>query len=219
MGYRHYFYMIPKKAVADIQQLETEENYYEYVSKEKCFNKEARRKAKKALLDYRKKDGDAHLGLYELGKQVFEFGKLYWEDTAEQIQKTGIKLFKEKTELNERYDDYDAYIVGKDAVLKAIEIYHNKIKSYFESLLLSADELREKDEFWSGIEDVGERCKDAVKSKVREWNNGWGIKPYDLRDNQMSIVISWLYEYEIFELVHILKTIDWEKYELIFMGW
>ena len=93
------------------------------------------------------------------------------------------------------------------------------IKSYFESLLLSADELREKDDFWSGIEDVGERCKDAVKSKVREWNNGWGIKPYDLEENQMSIVRSWLYEYEIFELVHILKAVDWKKYDLIFMGW
>lgn len=219
MGYRNYFYLVPKKVVQDIQQLETEESFYEYVSKSRYLSKEARKEARKELKTYRKDPDDCYLGLYKIGKEVFEFGKLYWDDTAEQIENTGTKLFKEKTELAERYEDYGAYVVGKEAVLKAIEIYHNKTKTYFEDLLLSADELQKKHGWWNGIEDIGERCKDAVQSKVREWGNRWNIKPYDLEDNKYSIVNSWLYEYEIFELVHILKTIDWNKYDLIFMGW
>lgn len=218
MGYRHYFYIIPTKVVNKIKDLETKRDYYEYIKTERCLSKEARKSAKFALKDL-EKNNDDYLGLWELGKNVFEFGKLYWDDTAEQIQNTGIKLFKDKTELCEQYEESGAYIVGKEAILKAIEIYHNKIKRYFKSLLMSAEELKRDDEYWNGIEDVGERCKQAVEEKLSKWENNWDFKPYNLKENNSSIVSSWLYEYEIFELVHILKTIDFEKYNLIFLGW
>lgn len=44
-------------------------------------------------------------------------------------------------------------------------------------------------------------------------------QPYDLRENSESIVNSYLWEYQIFELVRLYKTFDWDKNALIFYGW
>ena len=38
-------------------------------------------------------------------------------------------------------------------------------------------------------------------------------------DNKWQVTSSWEYEHSIFNLVHILKSIDWEQDTLLFYGW
>ena len=85
---------------------------------------------------------EEYSALIDIGDQnkVFEFGKLYYEDTSSQIYSVGMPLF-ENPEMQSKYENYAPYIVGKAGLLKAIEIYKTKIISYYESLFEDGENL------------------------------------------------------------------------------
>ena len=41
----------------------------------------------------------------------------------------------------------------------------------------------------------------------------------DIPEESETILNSWLFEYQIFELVRLYKSIDWNKYTILFYGW
>lgn len=108
MGYRHYFYKVNRSDVEKIKNLSINELKKEYG------------------------DTDGYVDIHELipQKQIHEFGKLYYDDTAIQLYETGKPLF-----------------------------------------------------------------------------------------NNENVTHSWEYEYSIFNLIFLLKTIDWEKETILFYGW
>ena len=187
MGYRNYFSEVNKSFVDDVRNLSVEEfvkyaenNYPETVKNE---------------------DNELYVSIVDMiGKSVFEFGKLYWDDTIEQIQSTGKPLFTDKNMLCE-YEDYNIYVVGKEGVLRAIKIYQNKVKSWYEELLKkdSVDEI-----------------KSDLKSNLDWWNRGFVI---DTTEDKNVLSGSWLYEHSIFNLVNILKHTDWKTRVLLFYGY
>ena len=198
MGYRHYFYKVNKEDVKTVKELSLDE------LKEKYGNKEY-----------------GYVDLYDLinQEQIFEFGKLYFEDTAEQIYDTGNPLF-DNAEVMEYFSDYVPFIVGKDGVLKAIEIYKNKIKKYYKDMLVDEKEkvisifgLTIKDEDIKSIDKV----KKEVQDKIRIWEHYKSV--VDIDENNKNVTKSCLYEYSIFNLVFILKTFNWEKETILFYGW
>lgn len=91
-----------------------------------------------------------------------------------------------------------------------------------ELLLTIIEEYRKTilENYKNDLEKSEEEIKVDIKRKITEWN-GYGseIYPYSLNIENKGIVRSWLYEYAIFELVHIYKTIDWENEILIYSGW
>ena len=113
MGYRHYFYLVDKSKCEAIRNMTMSE-----------------------LCNYAKSEGvEGGDGWFSFNdnkfldkKEIFEFGKLYWDDTADRIYSKGEPLFTDK-EVQEDVSDYDPYVVGKPGVLEAIEIY----KSGYES--------------------------------------------------------------------------------------
>lgn len=192
MGYRHYFFEVDKKDVEKVKdktydelmeiarecgvEIEEDENWF-YFNDDKFMNKEC----------------------------IFEFGKLYWDDTAERIYSKGTPLFTIK-ETQDYFDDYYPYVMGSDAMLEAIEIYREKVISYYKGLL-------EKDSSESFINDKFTRHIDDI---LTEWET---FCPVDLNLKRECIVNSWLYEYQIFELVRLYKAIDWDNKCLLFYGW
>lgn len=186
MGYRNYLYKIKKKDVNKIRNLTLEEIKSKYGNKE----------------DYYVSIDD----LLENYKCIFEFGKLYWDDTVERIHETGEKLFTNE-EAQEHFSDYDPYLVGKDALKVAIKIYIDKIKKMYEHLKEQADNTETS-------EDKFKIYKEHVDYYQRWWKRDLVI---DL--NEDNICQSWLYEHSIFNLVYLYKTIDFEEYDLIFLGW
>lgn len=189
MGYRHYFFKVDKKDVEMVMNLSYQQLKEKYA------------------------DDDGYIDFDNVisHEKIYEFGKLYYEDIAEQIYNTGKPLFKDK-ECMAEFEDYMPYEVGKDGLLKAIEIYKNKIIKYLENL--QVDTLNE----WT---DEVLKPQDKMKKDVEDRLLRWNMKHIlDLdEEDTFSITSSWLYEHQIFNLVHLLKTIDWESETLLFYGY
>lgn len=195
MGYRHYFYIVKKSDV------------------EKCNN---------IVFDELKRQyGDAD-GYIDFGEvfprtEVFEFGKLYYEDTAERIYNTGKPLFGDK-DCQEYFEDYYPFVVGKEGLLEAIKIYKEKVINAYQSLLGDGQEVQ----YPLGItmtEDISEhdKMKNFVKSRLL-WIQKYHFEDID-ETNKYKVSKSYIYEHAIFNLIHLLKVIDWDNETILFYGW
>lgn len=220
MGYRNYFYLVPKKIVNDIKEMDTNKQLAEYVAKSKHFHECQRKEAKEYLNG---KTDSFYIGIYDMGERLHEFGKLYFDgDTYEAITKNSQDLFKKGSELEEEFEDFEAKIVGEDALRAVAECYLKKVLNNYKDLLKTPEELiKEKEEkgeptLWVNNMSVEDKLKEDVKEKI------WWLRnnPLNLnKDEKYSISNSWLYEYNMFELAHQLKVIDFKKYDIIECGW
>lgn len=216
MGYRNYFYLVPKNIVNDIQNLDTEKDLANYIINSNYFNEKEKKVAQKCI---DKNDfEDFYIGIYDFGEELHEFGKLYFDgDTYEAITYNGEDLFKKGSELAEVYEDFDAKIVGKEALKKVAECYKDKVIRFYQDSLLSPEELEQKypDNPFLNKRTVFDKLKDNAEEQL------FLLKDcLNLDENQKyNIVNDLLYEHLMFELVHQLKTIDFEKYDIIECGW
>ena len=102
-------------------------------------------------------------------------------------------------------------------MLKAIEIYKEKIKAYYEQL--TVDGATQILPF--GIElplpnvTSEQKIKEHIEEKLHEIDR---IVDTDT-DRKDILTRSYEYEYAIFNLVYILKTTDWDTETIIFLGW
>lgn len=216
MGYRNYFYLVPKNIVNDIQKLDTQKDLANYIVNSNYFKEEEKKEAQKCI---DKNDfEDFYIGVCDFGEQLHEFGKLYFDsDTYEAITYNGKDLFKKGSELAEVYEDFDAKIVGKEALIAVAKCYRDKVIKYYEGLLLSPEELKQKypGDIFLDERTAFDKLKDNAEDKL-SWSGYW----LNLDENQKyNITDDWSYECSMFELVHQLKTIDFEKYDVIECGW
>lgn len=192
MGYRHYFYLVSKEEVEKVKDMGYSE-LYEYAKQQGAETNE---------------DGDDWFSFIDEGfmnkQAVFEFGKLYWDDTADRIYSTGVPLFSREGVQSE-FDDYKPYVVGKEGVLEAIKIYQDKVLRYYNSILSTEEGEPEK------------KALMHVQDKVSRLH--WGDLVNVDDELQWSLTGSWEYEHSIFNLVHLLKKVDWDNYTLLFYGW
>lgn len=205
MGYRHYFYKVNKADVEKVKDMDL---------------KEILAYSKETGVDIDEEDGYFYFNddKFLNKKEVFEFGKLYWDDTAERIYNKGVHLFT-KEEMQQEVCDYVPYVVGKDGVLEAIKIYEEKVINYYKGLLVDGrdyqlplgisihkEDVKSIDKVVQYIEDkidMLSRCGLANTNEEHKW----------------VLTDSWEYEHSIFNLVHILKSVDWETETILFYGW
>ena len=116
----------------------------------------------------------------------------------------------------EEFSDYVPYEVGKQGLLKAIEIYRQKIKDYYEDLLKDGATQILPFDFELPRPDItsADKIKEHIKEKL-----SWIKYKVNLDETKKTLTDSWQYEDTIFNLVFLLKTIDWEKETLLFYGW
>lgn len=204
VGYRHYFYLV------DIEECDHVENMDYHTFVDYCENK-----APGIVED----DGDSTFVWFPdtLGQEeVYEFGKIYYEDTAERIYSHGKPVFALK-ETQDAFSDYNPYRMGKDGMLEAIEIYKQKIIDHYKGLFedgavqilpfgieIKRDEIKSTD-----------KLIDAARDQLLWWEK---LGVIDLDESHDAISKSWLYEHQIFELVRLYKSIDWDKKCLLFYG-
>ena len=201
MGYRHYMYIVPRNVVNEVKNL-TYDEQVEYANK---HDLNADKESSWSIL--RSIFGD---------EVFFNFGKYY--ENAEEIQKLSTPLFS-LSSTQECFEEYDPYIVEKEGVLCAIEHYRRLIINWYSDLLLTQEEYDATHESWGRQTKQEERIKKHLENQKEEWENCFGITAIDIDMESPKIVKSWLYEYEIIELVHQLKTMDWERNVLLFYGW
>ena len=203
MGYRHYFYLVDKKDV----ELVKDKTYEELMQIAKTYGVDV--------------DEDEDYFYFNDGKfmnktEIYEFGKLYWDDTAARIYSKGIPLFT-SPETQKHFDDYRPYVMGKDAMLEAIEIYKAKIINYYKSLIVDGD-TKEFSYFYDIEPDEIKNVEVTrhITDILYHWDR-MGVIDTDLDYERISN--SWMYEHQIFELVRLYKSIDWENKCLLFYGW
>lgn len=205
MGYRHYFYKVKKADVEAVKDMSFEE-LLKYAQ------------ANNVDVDLEEKyfyfNDKAFLNKVE----VHEFGKLYWDDTAERIYNKGVPLFTNK-ETQEQFDDYEPYVVDKGGVLEAITIYQEKVIDYYKGLLTDGQDYTyplgitiHKDDVKS-IDKLVEHIEDKLRKILY-----LGLADTN-EENKWRVTRSWEYEHSIFNLVHILKSVDWETETILFYGW
>jgi hypothetical protein len=203
MGYRHYFYKVKKADVETIKDMDYEQ-------------------LKKYVAD---RGGDVvddenYVNFDDVISQteVHEFGKLYWDNTAKRIYDKGTPLFSKK-ETQDAFDDYSPYIVGKEGLLEAISIYQEKVLNYYKGLLVDGEERQLPLGITLTVEDVKSMDKvlEHLSDKISRISY-CGIANID-EDRKWQVTSSWEYEHSIFNLVHILKSIDWQEDTILFYGW
>ena len=207
MGYRHYFYKVKKADVETVKDMN---------------NEQLVRYAEDNGVEINEWDGEKTFCFIDdkfLNKiEVHEFGKLYWDNTSNRIYSKGVPLFT-NLEVQKDLSDYKPYVVGKEGLLEAISIYQEKVLNFYKGLLIDGeerrlpfgititkDDVKSIDKVVSHIEDKIQRISYIGLADINE-ERKWQVTP------------SWEYEHSIFNLVHILKTIDWEQDTIIFYGW
>lgn len=214
MGHRHYFYEVENTKIDRLKELKSIDEFRQYAKEINCI------------------DDDNYVSIHDMFREnIFEFGKLYFDDTVEKIQATGTKLFS-CDELNEEYSDYDAYVVGKEAIKTAIDIYKKKIiDSIEEDLKEPLQEEKDKQIImpekalealirhtlpYKDTRSVGDKCKESLRYELH-WIDSIGDK-YE-KGSKYQLSTSWLYKHSIFTLVAILRFFDFENKSIVFMGW
>lgn len=197
MGYRHYFYKLPKTELEEIKNCKTNAEF--------CKWAESRGYRAEQL-----EDEPPYVPIYEVGKEICEFGKHV--DWAFEMQSKNESIF-DSEDLKEWYSDYAPVTCTKDDFLFVIEYYKQKIVDYYKSLL----EL-DHEEKALGMT-LEQKWKNHINNQLREWDNEFGFCPLNTDLSCSKINRSWLYEYEIFELIRVYKTFDFENDALILLGW
>lgn len=207
MGYRHYFYKVKKADIETVKDMDY---------------KQLLKYAEDNGVEINEWDGEKTFyfndGKFLNKTKVHEFGKLYWDDTASRIYSKGVPLFT-NLEVQKDLDDYEPYVVGKEGLLEAISIYREKVLNFYKDLLVDGEDRHlslgitiTKDDVKS-IDKVVSHIEDKIRSISYR-----GLANID-EDSKWQVTSSWEYEHSIFNLVHILKSIDWEQDTLLFYGW
>ena len=207
MGYRHYFYKVKRADIETVKDMDYEQ-LLAYAENKGCEIEEWN--GKKSFYF----NNDKLLNKTE----VHEFGKLYWDNTANRIYSKGVPLFT-NPDVQEYLDDYKPYVVGKEGLLEAISIYQEKVLNFYKSLLVDGEERHlplgitiTKDDVKS-IDKVVSHIEDKIQTISYR-----GFANID-EDNKWQVTSSWEYEHSIFNLVHILKAMNWEQDTILFYGW
>jgi hypothetical protein len=101
------------------------------------------------------------------------------------------------------FEHYNPRVVDKETCLLAIELMRQFILNYYKE----------------AMEAGSDRWKLEIDEKIKTWEAPYRITPYNLRENSKNLVSAMITEYEIFDMVRIYKSIDWEKDMVIFYGW
>ena len=107
-------------------------------------------------------------------------------------------------------DTVDYYLIKH--YLNPTEIHEcGKYFDYDTSKLIKED--------WKNYPEGRSNIKERLEWHVRDLENkGIDVLDTDIKD-KYHITSSWVYEYTMFELIHLYKTIDWDKYYLIWLGY
>lgn len=217
MGYRTYIGKLSKSEYDEVKDLTKEELF-------KRFNEEQE---------------DGWVGPYEIAKILYEFGK-YTEFDDNKFYKP---FFTNEDLQNWYVEEHDFWVVGKDYLEHIINYYRDKIRTYYKEMLEpfhTENELTSKflnsikkhygyskDKYTFDLSLITDEEQTAlfkliehIRSMGREWGaySFLNMQPYDLEDGP-EVTTSWKYEYNIFELVRIYKTFDWENDILVYYGY
>ena len=145
------------------------------------------------------------------GQEILELGK--YSDEGYELGQNGIKvngILAEFRSIMYYEGDTEFEFLEPEKLVWIAEKYLERTVKYWEMLL--SNEIQE-----IGLkvtDKPSEKCINYVKDLLT-----W--KKFLLntdKENKYCIQCSWKYEYEMFNIIHCYKTIDWDKYYLVLTG-
>lgn len=190
MGYRHYLKLAKIKDIKKVNQ---------------------------ELIDSMK-DSEGWFSRYNLFEKLnfidlIELGKYSDEGFELSARKHKIRKLKKQINLlieNCSDEDSDFNIITQEDFVWLIEKYKERTVNYWKMLL--SDERMES--YNKVYENAGDKCKYYVQNLLH-WEKF--LINTDL-DNKWILQTTWKYEYELFNLLHIYKTIDWKNNIVFIVG-
>jgi hypothetical protein len=114
------------------------------------------------------------------------------------------KPFYVNEETQEIFADYNPRVLTKKDFEWIIGLFKNLVIEQYKEILLDPNKsLR-----WQG----------HIEAKLDRWQSPYA-EPYNMDEEQKSIVRAYDLEYRIFDLVRMYKSIDWARDTVIFYGW
>lgn len=145
-------------------------------------------------------------------KEILELGK--YSDEGFELGKNGIKVKGILAEFRSSmyYEgDTEFEFIDPEKLVWLAEKYKERTVKYWNCLLGKDKFPKYCDEADKTVE---ENCKKYVENQL-VWQKY--ILNTD-KNNKFSIQDTWHYEYEMFNIIHCYKLIDWEKYYLVLIG-
>ena len=137
MGYRNYFYILPKKITSKFQELDTVQDLIDCLKSDTC--KEWLERVNYQVDKDIDKDNieESYIPLYDICEEIYEFGKLYFDkhDIYGAITTNGVPLFKKGSKLAEEFCENDPLVVGKEAFVAVIKTYCAIVRDYYTNIL------------------------------------------------------------------------------------
>ncbi|WP_060873858.1 hypothetical protein [Myroides odoratus] len=227
MGYRTYIGFLPKEEYDKLKAMTLKELFEQ---KGEVYNDED-------------PDDNGHVGIYDLGTELYEFGK-YTDFTPPE---TSVKQFFEKEDTTEYYaSGNDLHVVTKEFLAYIIDYYSLKVQKYQQDMLVpffpditEEKYSRQHSEFlnsakskyntlleeqhtfdFSKITQEEQNAIYKIIEHLKQMHFDWAHdrRPYNL-ERGTAVTKSCKYEYSVFELVRIYKTFDWENNIMIYYGY
>lgn len=213
MGYRNYFAIIEKDKADNILNASKEEQIQfivdgirnEYKNNPQYAEDEVAEYLEIGEVDYWRMKN--YIGLQE----IHECGKYFDSKTTE--------LIKEECR-DYSDDDTEFCIIQPKALLVCAEHYkQNSIKwwrNIITSINMTDEEIKED---WENYPEGRPNIKERLEWHVRDLEGKYiDVFNTDIND-KFHLTTSWTYEYTMFELIHLYKSIDWNKYYLVWLGY
>lgn len=204
MGYRNYLYVVDKKKLAKIKKMNVKE-LWDLVEEDPEELDED---------DEGNPTPPYWRDVIEAinGEELIEVSEaLFYRDSVFLLPKYIKKIFKNK-EIQDWYNEDTELMIAKPEILDAlIEFYISKTEKYYKDLTLE-DSDNPKDKYGTPLKPQLERLQQHAKTQL-----SW-LKFVNDSNNKWCLSTSWLYEYDIFNLIHIKKMFNPKKQVLIWTG-
>jgi hypothetical protein len=150
-----------------------------------------------------------HKAIYEITKEVYELGKYFNREFLDEFISP---VYSNKEVHDSANDDNDFFLLSNEGIVRLIEYHRERVFNYYSSVKPEASDLFDEHDSY----------KQAIDKKVRQWGETctkYKLYPYNLSLESECLVSAWDYEYQVFELVRIYKSIDWDNQLVTLNGW
>lgn len=192
MGYRNYLYIADKKKINKVHKMSANE-LWELVGGKTELDEDIDTPWIGDVLD--KLNAEEFI---ELGKYL---------DYTNEIQPFLKPLFRDKLVHNDYNCETECMLVKPEILQKIATIFKEKVKGYYKSL------LEEKSSNVLDTRPQLERCIEDIRTKLT-----WLENSDTLPSNKWNIIDTWLYEYEMFNILHLMRIFNPKKQALIWIG-
>ena len=192
MGYRNYIAIVDKESLDKIRNLP----YDKLIEK---YGDEG------YISEYTFEDKGIDI------KRISEIGEIVsYKENSTKLNECLSPVFSDN-KVNEVLNNDSEFMLGNKKLLEnIIEVYRKTVVEYYTDVQ-NIDRIREMhfDPTINHLEYFIKKCK----NKASEFSEKWFVS-----DNDNILHYTWQYEYDIFNLIYILKTFDWNKNYLLWIG-